>query len=337
MSKQTPVIRGLPGKIFAKFARDIGARVVTDPTWGAVGQITFKNGTRRYFRGSSLDINTIGAASISKDKDFAAYFMREMGYPTPIGRAFYSDTWAKLIGSKLTLSRALLYAKKIGYPVIVKPNSGSQGKGIIMAHNDKETTRALESIFAYDDVALIQKPIFGEDYRIVVLDEEIISAYRREPLSIIGDGRSTIRSLAEKKIRAYKKAGRSVMIESDDPRIARMLKIKRLTLRSVTPKGEKVTLLSNANLSTGGDSFDVTDIIHPRWCKLAVRLARDMNLRLCGIDVMTKGSLAKPPLDYCILEINAAPGLDHYVTNGRAQAKLVEDMYRRILRAQARS
>ena len=36
---------------------------------------------------------------------------------------------------------------------------------------------------------------------------------------------------------------------------------------------------------------------------------------------------------YYIIEINAAPGLDHYVTTGEEQKKIVETMYLKVLKA----
>lgn len=48
---------------------------------------------------------------------------------------------------------------------------------------------------------------------------------------------------------------------------------------------------------------------------------------------MTQGSITEKPELYWILEVNAAPGLDHYVKTGKAQEKMVEDMYLTVLKA----
>jgi D-alanine-D-alanine ligase-like ATP-grasp enzyme len=94
--------------------------------------------------------------------------------------------------------------------------------------------------------------------------------------------------------------------------------------------------LDNANLSSGGDAVDVTESLHPAWKKLAANVAKDMNLRFTGIDVMLPGTLSEPPSNYRILEVNDSPGLDHYATIGPAQKKIVEDMYRKVLLSMAR-
>ncbi len=322
------------GPLLKKLAREIGATVLTEPEWGVVGQITFKSGRKSYFRYNTLDLNPVGASDIAKDKDYAAFFMKKMGYPTPRGRAFYSKEWAEAIGSSLTPSAARSYAKKVGYPLIVKPNSGSQGTNVALVHSEKDFVHALTTVFKHDKVALVQKPAPGRDYRIVVLDDEIISAYERIALNVTGDGTHTIAQLLQKKQRSFVLSKRDTLIKSDDPRIRAKLKTQKLRLSSRLQRGQTVFLLDNANLSTGGDAVDVTDSLHASFKKMAMRLTRDMGLRLCGVDIMT-ADITKPG-KFCVLEINAGPGLDHYVKTGPAQKKLVENMYRTVLKSLAR-
>ena len=120
----TPIL----GQVLMKIAPTIGASVVIEPRWQVVGQINFKNGRRRYFRGSCIDINTLGAAEIAQDKDYANMFMTQMGYPVvPKSKTFFTESFAKKVGlPKRDIDGAYKYAQKIGFPVIVKPNSGSQ-------------------------------------------------------------------------------------------------------------------------------------------------------------------------------------------------------------------
>lgn len=320
------------GPLLQKLGREIGASVCIEPVWGIVGQITFKDGRKSYFRYNTVDLNPVGASDIAKDKDYAAFFMKKMGYPVPTGAAFASPAWARAIGSDRSIAAARIYAKKIGYPLIVKPNSGSQGFGVAMVHSDAELVRALRHVHAHDKIALVQKPVRGRDYRVVVLDGKVISAYERIPLHVEGDGRSTVAGLLRKKQRQFIAAERDTWIRSNDPRIKAKLRTQKLRLSSTLPKGKKIYLLDNANLSTGGDAVDVTDTIHPDFASIAVRLTKDMGLRLCGVDIMCP-DITKPASSYRILEINAGPGLDHYAKNGTAQKEIVESLYREVLKS----
>ena len=321
-------------KILRKIAPRIGATVLIEPVWNIVGQITFKSGRHSYFRYNTLDLNPVGASDIAKDKDYANFFMESMGYLTvPDSRAFFSDKWARAIGaSRQNINAAYRYARKLGWPVIVKPNSGSQGVEVSLVHNAQEFFEAMRRIFKFDRVALVQKPVVGKDYRLVVLDDKIISAYERIPLNVVGDGRSTISKLLRKKQERFVATGRDTRIKTDDPRIAKKLKHQGLTFRSVPAKGKQVFLLDNANLSTGGDSRDVTTMVNPKFRKLAIDLTRDMGLRLCGVDLMINGHIGDANAEYWILEINAAPGLDHYAKISKAQERVVESLYLKVLK-----
>jgi D-alanine-D-alanine ligase-like ATP-grasp enzyme len=67
---------------------------------------------------------------------------------------------------------------------------------------------AVKSFSSRDRVFLVQKAVNGRDYRIVVLNDEVISAYERTPLTVVGNGRSSVRKLLEKKQDHFAGTGR---------------------------------------------------------------------------------------------------------------------------------
>ncbi len=322
------------GKMLERIAPRINATVQFEP-WGYAGMITFENGKRAFFRGSSIGLNTIASADIAKDKDFANYFMKAMGYRTIPTEKFYSPSWAEAIDSDQSFESAIEYAHSVGFPLIVKPNSGSQGRGVARVNNELELRRALTTVFEGDRVALIQELVTGQDYRIVVLDDRIISAYERIPLNVTGDGTHTISELLELKQAEFIRNGRDTILNPADPRIAETLALKRYTLDTTPTEGEKVYLLSNANLSSGGDAVDVTERVPEDVRELCISLTRDMGLKLCGVDLMLKNGMDGGASGYHVLEINAAPGLDHYATIGEKQDQIVEGLYLEVLKSLA--
>ena len=329
-------------QLLQKLAPRLGATVLLEPEWRVAGQITFASGKKSYFRYNTLDLNPVGASDIAKDKDYAAFFMRKMGYRTVPGKTFFSDEWCEAIGSKRDIRAAYAYGKRLGFPVVVKPNSGSQGAGVFLVRTKREFYRAMSFVFKNEKVALVQRLVprpasvgQGRDYRIVVLDTKVISAYERIPLSVVGDGSSSIKQLLERKQRRFRTSKRDTRINIKDLRIAHKLGYQNLALRSVPERGKRIYLLDNANLSSGGDAVDVTRPIHPDFKKLAVKLTRDMGLRLAGVDLIVAGDIRNPPKKYWILEINAAPGLDHYVKTGQQQQRIVENLYLKVLKSLA--
>lgn len=327
----------LLAELFLKIGKKIGVKVFLEEEWGIVGQLSYPNGVKRYFRGTTVDINTMGASEIARDKDYSKIFMDSMGYRVIPWKKFYSDSWSKIIKSKATVEKAWLYAQKIGLPVFLKPNSKSQGTGVTKVFTKTEFFKAFRSIARIDNVVLVEQAIVGKDYRLVVLDNKVISAYERLPLMVTGDGKASILLLLKRKQKEFLRSGRDRTFKLNDPRLRAVLKRQKLTLQSIVPKDQTVQLLYNANLSTGGTSLDVTERVHEYYRDIAIRVTKDMGLRMCGVDLIIEGDIYTPTERSYIIEINSAPGLDHYVTLGKKQRDIVEALYTEVIVAMGKT
>lgn len=316
-----------------EFASELGYEILIEPEYGYVGRIKTRTGKILFYHTTRFDINGLGASEISKDKTYASYFMKKLGYPVPEGDSFYSDYWAQVVKSDKDTKAAVKYAEKLGFPLIVKPNSESQGRGVHMVHTQEELQSAISSIFNEfkERVVIVQKVAPGQDYRIVVLEDEVICAYRRTPLVVVGDGKGTITQLLQAKQAEFIVRGRDTTIRLDDPRIVSSLSHLQATLDTVLESGQSLQLLANANLSSGGDAEDVTDLLHPDYKKMVIRLTRDMGLRFCGVDIITESPIDQPISEYTVIEINSAPGLDYYAETGDKQKKIVKNLYHKLI------
>jgi D-alanine-D-alanine ligase-like ATP-grasp enzyme len=319
-------------EIISRMAPRIGAEVLLEPEYGFVGLIIFRNGRKVLFRDRNFNINPLGSSEIARDKGYADFFLKHYGYHTSEGQTFFSEALNQRVETKRTIDDGYAYAKAIGFPVILKPNNLSQGTLVVKVHNKREYYSVARKILRRTSVMLVQRFYEGKDYRVVVLDNEVISAYERIPLFVIGDGRSTIVELVAQKQRHFVEIGRDTEIDLEDFRIRQKLRRRRRDLRSVLPEGEKVFLLDNANLSTGGDALDVTEDVHPDYQSLAIRITRDMGLRMCGVDIIG-GDIRQPISEYVVIEINSAPGLDNYASMGTKQRDRVDELYLKVLKA----
>jgi D-alanine-D-alanine ligase-like ATP-grasp enzyme len=329
--------------LFAEGALTNVTDVVVEPTYGYLARITYKDGTHRITYGNDLGLNTSAAGELARDKGHTKFLLRAIGINCPDGEEFLLPWWAATIGlsqtrrgndSIKTASMAPAYIhERLGYPVYVKPVDGSKGADVFKVHTEGE----LDAVFdAYETkrvrVAVVEEPIAMPDYRIVVLDGELISAYQRVPLTVIGDGNSTLHEIVTQLEQGYFQAGRDTRIDMEDPRMEQHLRAQGLDLTYRPALNQAVVLTSVSNLSTGGTSKDVTGVISQRWIDLATNVASNFNLRLCGLDLgcadITDGNSA-----YSVLEVNAAPGLDHYALSGEEQKRLVHQFYTRVLNA----
>ena len=318
--------------ILRRIAPKLGARVVLEPEHGFVGTVYFRNGRKSLFWDNKFDLNPISSVKIAQDKGYTNFFLAEGGFKVPRECTVFARAFHRHIANPRGLSSAGRFAKTIGYPVYVKAVRRSQGDMVFQAHSRLELFARLREIFHSDRMAIVQECCAGRDYRLVVLDGEVISAYQRVPLHVTGDGRRTVRQLLEAKQKEFVKSARDTVIPWRDLRLKRAMEKKGLGWRSVIPAGQRVTLLEVANLSLGGDTIDVTEHLDASVTRLAASVAQHLCLRFCGVDVMMTDATA-PLGDYRILEVNSAPGLDHYAYSGRRQRRLVDDLYLKVLKA----
>lgn len=138
--------------IIRKLARRAGVKVVLEPSYNYAGQIELADGRRKYFKGTCFDLNPLGSAEIAKDKVYATFFMRRLGYKTIEGDSFFTPQWCETIKSDRGPDLAYRYACGLGFPVIVKPNALSQGPGVCKVHNKREFQQAVKSFSDRDRV-----------------------------------------------------------------------------------------------------------------------------------------------------------------------------------------
>jgi len=79
----------------------------------------------------------------------------------------------------------------------------------------------------------------------------------------------------------------------------------------VPVKEEIVFLRENSNISTGGDSVDYTDDIPQAYKNIAVKTARAVYAKICGIDMIINDISNDKPTnkDYAVIEANFNPAI----------------------------
>jgi len=241
------------------------------------------------------------AVDIACNKELTKKMLEDAAIPVPSG---------SLVVDEDGLDLAI---RKIGYPIVIKPLDGNHGKGASINVNDFETAVVgLTHAQQYSRKVIVEKYITGFDFRVLVINHKMVAAARRVPAHVVGDGELNIQELIDKENtdprRGY--GHENVLTEIDvDKDTNELLEKLNYTLETIPQKGEIVYLKSTANLSTGGTSIDVTDMIHPENVQMAERVSRIIGLDVCGIDIMAE-NLTQPLKESggAILEVNAAPG-----------------------------
>ncbi|MBU5439574.1 cyanophycin synthetase [Tissierella sp. MSJ-40] len=252
---------------------------------------------------AALTDSTSGISiDISCNKQLTKQLLMENNIPVPYGDIAN------------TIDEALRIAREIGYPVVLKPLDGNQGKGVVLnVSSPKELEDNFRIPIRYSNSVLVEKYIKGKDYRLLVVKDKVCAVAERRAPKIIGDGIHTIRELVDientSELRGYGHEKPQTKIRLDEIAL-NYLEKNNLTEYSIPEVGQIVELRGNGNISTGGSAVECTDDIHPYNIKLAVDAAKIIGLDIAGIDITTK-DISKPitGCEGALIEVNAVPGL----------------------------
>ena len=191
--------------------------------------------------------------------------------------------------------------------LVVKPRSTNYGTGITVFSQPANKTQVLNAIkyaFEFDNNVLIEEYVKGMEFRFLVIDGKCLSVCNRRNASVVGDGKSTISDLMKAKNKEEWHYLTGCPVKNDKP-VHEYLKLQGLTLESVPAKGKRITLRSNSNCSTGGESVDYTETMPAKFKTIAEKAAHAFNAKICGVDIIIE-DLKKDK--YAIIEINDNPG-----------------------------
>ena len=282
----------------AAVARGIPFRRLTS---GSLIQFGWGRRQRRIQAAETSQTSAI-AEAIAQDKVLTKRLLHAAGVPVPLGRPVKDadDAWAA--------------AQEIGAPVVLKPRDGNQGKGVaVNISSQEQIAEAYRVAASHRDDIIVERYFPGHDFRLLVVGDMVVAAARRDPPSVNGDGKHSIRELVDE-INLDPRRGEGhgtslTKIRLDEIALATLAK-HGYTPESVPVPGARVVLRNNANLSTGGTATDVTDDVHPEFAARAVAAAKAVGLDVCGVDVVAD-TVIRPLEDQGggIVEVNAAPGL----------------------------
>lgn len=282
---------------------------VLDPAFGYLWELELPGGQRRSIVGAKTPINDAAAAQLAMDKHYAGIVLRRAGFRVPAGvRALspkhFSDT---RYAGDTGLEPALELARTRGLPLIVKPNRLSHGRLVTLVDSEKALRRAIEAVWGLERIALAQTVVPGRELRVDVLDGELLAAYERRPLEVVGDGERDVATL----LRAIDQRfdgldAKALARKLEHTRPAEDLGSGTGLAKSVPEEGERVVLdepILNLNrLCTA----EVLPNLPDRWREFAVRATETLGLRLGGVDLRMP-SLAADPTEATVLEVNATP------------------------------
>ncbi|MEL6822416.1 MAG: cyanophycin synthetase, partial [Calditrichota bacterium] len=253
---------------------------------------------------------------LAGDKQLSATLLSRLNLPVPNCRSFH----------RKDLHKAEAFRQQLGGIVVVKPSRGtSSGTGITAGLSTaKEFRKAFFLASLYDSQVLVEEFIAGDNIRLLVIGDNVVSAVKRIPATVIGDGSSSIKQLIKIENQRRKSSREMPRLWPIEHNADMQLTLKRtgLTLGSKPKNGAAVQVKTICNGHQGGSVEEVTSLVHPDFNTMAVEAAKALGIVFAGVDLITPDISASPDDSSKINEVNTTPSLyGHYLAQNRAELR----------------
>jgi cyanophycin synthetase len=293
-------------------SRDVPYIRLNDQSLVQLGQGVYQ----QRIRATMTSLTSALAVDIAGDKQLTRQLLESAGLPVPQGAVVR------------TADDAVEAAKRIGFPVVVKPLDGNHGRGVGL---DIGSVRGVRGAFTRAEResrrgwVIVEGMITGRDYRLLVIGGRMVAVAERVPAHVVGDGKRDVRALVEianadpRRGIGHEKV--LTRIRVDDAAEA-LVRSQGYSLDDVPEADAMVMLAATGNMSTGGSAIDRTWEAHEDNVEIAEEAARVVGLDVAGIDFITP-DITSPVRETggAIVEVNAAPGfrMHTHPTEGEPQ------------------
>jgi hypothetical protein len=241
--------------------------------------------------------NNATAATLASDKQFANRILGDAGVATLGGDYFFlSLRHRALRPAGHERKDAFDYFKKLNGNAFLKPLTGSRGDFAQAIDDEAALDRYLDEIAPHYDAVLMQPVVSGLEYRVFVLDDEIVYSARKFPPSLEGNGVSRVRDLLIAHNAALERRGLSTI----DP-----VAISEADLDRISEAGEHFEIPGRTNLSAGGHMAFASPTAAA--LTMAKKAVRTLGLRAAAIDLFS--DIGGTPDTAAIIEVNSNPSI----------------------------
>jgi len=269
---------------------------------------------KKFVQAAVTGSTSLIAAEIAQDKHVTKELLRSHYVPVPHGEVIETE------------HELMDFCEDFVGPFVVKPVDGNHGRGVSLSLETKEEIlNAFQIAKKISEKVIVEEMCQGRDYRIFMVNHQLIAAAERIPASVIGNGKKNLKKLIDEvnsdPRRAEGHLGFLSRIEVDEIVLAHLAKNGIENLDYVPKNGETVCLRPNANLSSGGTAIDVTDLVNPELRQMCERASRAVGLDICGLDLVHPDIRLAPGDSTKIIEVNAGPGLRMHLapTEGKSR------------------
>jgi glutathione synthase/RimK-type ligase-like ATP-grasp enzyme len=273
-----------------------------------------KGEKERHIFGYNFEINSVTARMLSSDKSATSDLLEDAGIAHVEHKLFLHPRLANYVSSKGNWDAIQAFAKKTGYPLVVKPNEGTGGQSVSKVDSQLELEQSVTKLFEHQrTISLSPFQEIEQEYRAILLDDEVLLVYSKLRPNITGNGNSTVMELLQR---------RSMEQSISQSLASQAIKSYQGDLNAILKKDEKIDLSWKHNLGSGATPQIVSDDeLENKIGQLALAAKEAIGLRFGSIDIVrVKGQ-------YSVLEINAGVMMEHFSRHYPSERTRVKEIY----------
>ncbi|WP_444933523.1 acylphosphatase [Microbulbifer sp. JTAC008] len=285
---------GMKGEInqllITETAKDMGMQV--DYYSKDLYKITYQ-GKYVLFCGNSALVSEAYRAC-AQQKHLTKDLLARNGVPVAAGRVFDD------------IKAATDYFSTLHYPVVIKPVTGSHGRGITTGITSVDALQdAWKTASAKSNKIIIERHISGCDLRVNVIGGCAVSACLRIAPNVIGDGTHNINELISEKKNSKSKRNPKYRVDSEYILRTELLDVNGISREYVPAEGERIWLAGVANISAGGESIQLLDRLDTEVIQVAERAANAFpGIYYVGVDIIVPDNSSETASSPYVIEVN---------------------------------
>jgi glutathione synthase/RimK-type ligase-like ATP-grasp enzyme len=272
-----------------------------------------KNGKTVHIFGYQFENNSATAQLICTDKCASSEILRSKDIPVIEHFFFISPDDLHYIGLEGNWPRMLDFLKKYG-KLVCKPNEGTGGIDVFQVSSAAELELAVNAVFAHSR-SLALSPFYpiDQEYRVILLNDQVKLVFSKTIQSLIGNGKSSFRQL----------------LLQQNPALLETIPTSEFDeelLNKIPKSGEKIPLNWKHNLGQGAQPEVVTDpALVTQLSELALKAVNAVGVRFASVDIIRTGE------KFMVLEINSGIMMENFARINSHNYLIAKSIYQEAL------
>ena len=253
----------------------------------------------RYISGYRFDNNLYALGEVMNDKGMFHDVLKYMKIPVIDQKIIFHD---------YNKDEIINYFNKQNQEIIIKGNTGCAGKEVFKVNKIDNLFKIIDNLLLKEySISLCPYYDIQNEYRVIVLNNEIKLIFGKIKPIIYGDGKKTILELA-KEFNNYYCDNPNDLINPD----------------YIPKEKEKVELSFKFNLSSGGKVFlDIPHALKEKIVSLALNVSKKLNISFASIDIIiTKDN------EIMVMEANTGVTLNTFLKLNPDYYEIVYNLYK---------